>query len=120
MKVLLHHLEPFALAPGGMQWQIGHTREALRELGVEADFLRWYDGSQPGDVLHFFGRIPLPLLELAHENGMKVVISDILAEMGSRSEARLRLRRWLMPLLGRAIPGSIKPYFTWGTFQQAD
>jgi glycosyltransferase involved in cell wall biosynthesis len=120
MKVLLHHLEPFALAPGGMQSQIVHTREALRQLGVEADFLRWYEGNQPGDVLHFFGRIPLPLLELARENGMSVVISDTLAELGSYSETRLKLRRWLMPMIARILPGSVKPYFDWAGFRRAD
>ena len=120
MKVLLHHLEPFALAPGGVQKQIVHTSKALREIGVEADFLRWYDGSQAGDLLHFFGRIPVPLLELAHENGMKVVISESQAEMGSLPNVRLWLRRCLMPLIERALPGSIKPYFDWASFRLAD
>ncbi len=58
MKVLFYHLTPFALAHGGLQIQIAQTREALRRIGVEVEFFRWYDDIQDYDVLHFFGRIP--------------------------------------------------------------
>src|SRR5438128_1282492 len=120
MKVLFHHLVPFTFAHGGLQVQIHRTREALLELGVQVEFLRWYDGNQAGDVLHFFGRIPLGLLELAQENGMKVVVADLLTEQGSRSATRLRLQRWVMRALNRTLPSSVVAYFDWESYRRAD
>lgn len=84
MKTLLYTLNPFSLAHGGLETQIVQSRAALEQLGVEAEFLRWRDGKQSGDVLHFFGRMPTPLLRLAQRRGMKVVLTDLLTEQGSR------------------------------------
>src|SRR5215472_18823931 len=72
MKVLLYALKPFSLTHGGLQTQILQTQEALGKLGVETQFLRWWDADQGGDILQFFGRMPTPLLRLAQQKGMKV------------------------------------------------
>jgi glycosyltransferase involved in cell wall biosynthesis len=101
MKVLFHHLVPFALAHGGLQTQILQTRRALEALGVEVEFLRWFDPGQAGDILHFFGRIPTDMLQGAQAQGMKVVQAELLTEPGSRSRWRLgaeRFARWAADL----------------------
>ena len=120
MKVLLHHLTPFSLAHGGLQIQILRTRDALQELGVEVEFLRWYDGSQTGEVLHFFGRIPVNLLHLARQKKMKVVMSELLTEQGSRPLRRLRLQRLVARVLQKAAPGLSADAFAWQSYRLAD
>ena len=55
MKILLHNHVPFMLAHGGAQTQIEQTKAGLEKIGAEVEYLRWYDGSQRGDVLHFSG-----------------------------------------------------------------
>lgn len=120
MKVLFHHLTPFALAHGGLQIQIVRTREALLELGVEVEFLRWYDGSQTGDVLHFFGRIPMGMLHMARHKRMKIVQAELLTEQGSRPRERHRLQRTARLILERAAPGLSADVFGWQAYRLAD
>jgi glycosyltransferase involved in cell wall biosynthesis len=120
VKVLFYHLVPFALAHGGLQTQILRSREALQQLGVEVDFLRWYEGSQPADVLHFFGRIPLPLLQLARQKGMKIVVADLLTEQGSRSPFRIRFQKTVMRTMEKALPGMSNEIFNWKSYRLAD
>ncbi len=67
MKILLHCHTPFMLTHGGGQIQIEQTIAGLEKIGVAAEYLRWYDENQTGDVLHFFGRIPTGLLRLAQD-----------------------------------------------------
>ncbi len=94
MKVLFYHLTPFAFAHGGLQIQIVQTRKALEQLGVEVEFLRWWDADQAGDILHFFGRLRGFQLQFAQGIGMKVVLAELLTEQGARPRVRLSFRRW--------------------------
>ena len=76
MKVLIDYRLPFALAHGGMQVLIENTSRALSEIGVDNEFLRWWDPQQRGDILHFFGRPSVSYLRLAHQRGLPVVMSE--------------------------------------------
>ena len=120
MKVLFYHQCPFALAHGGLQTQILRSRDALRQLGVEVEFLRWYDGSQKGDLLHFFGRMPIPLLDLARQKGMKIVVADLLTAQGSRSNGQLRLQKFAMRTMEKILPGLSNEIFNWKSYRLAD
>jgi glycosyltransferase involved in cell wall biosynthesis len=120
MKVLLYHLVPFALTHGGLTIQVLHTRDALREVGVEVEFLRWWDESQTGEVVHFFGRIPTDILHFAHQKGMKVVQAELLTEQGSRSGARLRLQKILTYAMRRALPSIVVSTYQWESYRLAD
>lgn len=120
MKVLFYHLAPFALTHGGLAIQVLRTRDALQEVGVEADFVRWWDDSQTGEVLHFFGRIPTDLLHFAHQKGMKVVQAELLTEQGSRSAARLRFQKVFMLATRRALPSRVVSKFRWQSYHLAD
>ena len=46
MKVLIDHQNPFLLMHGGLQIQIEQTKAALGAIGVEVEFLRWWDPAQ--------------------------------------------------------------------------
>jgi glycosyltransferase involved in cell wall biosynthesis len=120
MKVLFYHLTPFAFAHGGLQAQVVQTRQALAQLGVEADFLRWWDAGQGGDILHFFGRIPLSTLQLAQARGLKVVQAELLTEQGARSRRRLFLERMIRRNLPRVLPRGVTGALRGDSYRLAD
>src|ERR1035437_7423736 len=119
MKVLFYHLAPFAFAHGGLQTQIVQTRKALEQLGVEVEFLRWWDHRQTGDILHFFGRLRKSNLQLAQGNGMKVVLAELLTAQGSRSKAQLKLQQMARLVWERTPLRRMSP-FTWDSYPLAD
>ena len=84
------------------------------------DFLRWWDDRQSADVLHFFGRMPPYLLLLAHQRGMKVVITELLGGQGARPAWRLNLQRRVMRGLERAAPARLAASLSWRAYRQAD
>jgi glycosyltransferase involved in cell wall biosynthesis len=120
MKILFNCHLPFMLAHGGMQIQIEQTMAALHKIGVSVEPLRWWDETQTGDVLHHYNRIPLSLVIHAQQKGMKVVVAELLTEMGSRSAARLRLQRMVTRALQRTLPASALATFNLESYRQAD
>jgi len=120
MRVLLYHLTPFALAHGGLQTQILQTRCALEKLGLETDFLRWWDQGQAGDILHFFGRLAVSTLQLAQARGMKVVQAELLTEQGSRPRTRLKLQKSFWKVMELASPQLCGRLFNWDSYRLAD
>jgi glycosyltransferase involved in cell wall biosynthesis len=119
VKVLFYHLTPFAFAHGGLQTQIVQTRQALETLGVEVEFLRWWDQNQTGDILHFFGRLSTSNLQLALGKGMKVVLAELLTEQGSRSKRQLGLQRMVRLMVERTRLRRL-PFLTLGSYPLAD
>src|SRR5882672_11143938 len=95
MRVLFNCHVPFMLAHGGAQTQIEQTKSALEKIGVEVEFLRWWDDKQTGNVIQHFGRLPAHIIQAAHEKGIKVVMSEVLTDAGSRSPLRLALEKWV-------------------------
>lgn len=120
MRVLFDHPSPFALAHGGFQIQIEQSAGALRSAGVEVEFLRWWDDGQCADILHYFGRPTEAYVQLAQQKGMKVVVADLLTELGSRSRARRCAQKCLMTAARGILPGSFTARMGWGAFQRAD
>lgn len=107
MKVLIDCHHPFALAHGGMQIQIEQTLAALNALGVSAEPLRWWDDQQRGDLLHQFGATPVDTLQLAHRQGLKVVMTLLLSQTCNRSAAQLWLRKLMIGGLSK-LPNSMR------------
>lgn len=120
MKVLLNCHVPFQLAHGGAQIQIEQTKAGLEKIGVEVEYLRWWDGDQKADVLHHFGRLPAPLIHLARDKGMKYVMSDLLTAQGSRSRSRLWAQRWASLTLEHTLPFLSARVFDWEPYRLAD
>lgn len=92
MKILFDHSQPFLLAHGGFQTQIEQTKEALVRLGVEVDWLRWWDDTQEGNLIHYFGRPARSYIEFAHGRGLKVVMAELLTGLGSRGAFARRIQ----------------------------
>jgi glycosyltransferase involved in cell wall biosynthesis len=99
MKILFDHPQPFFLAHGGFQTQIEQTRQALLRLGVEVEWLRWWDEGQSGDLIHYFGRPSPGYIEFAHGRGMKVIIAELLTGLGSRAASVRRAQAAVIRLL---------------------
>ena len=87
MKVLIDHPNPFALAHGGLQVQIEQTKRGLEQIGVEVEWLRWWDDAQSADIIHYFGRPTGTYVRFAQAKGKKVVIAELLTGLGSRNAA---------------------------------
>lgn len=101
MKILFDHPQPFMLAHGGFQTQIEQTKLALEGLGVDVEWLRWWDANQSGDLIHFFGRPSHGYVEFAHAKGLKVIIAELLTGLGSRGHAARSAQAAVIRLLQR-------------------
>jgi glycosyltransferase involved in cell wall biosynthesis len=120
MKVLFNCTLPFSLAHGGQQIQVERTREALLAHGVEVEPVRWWDGEQSGDLIHYFGRMPADHIRFAHKKGMRVVMAELLTGPGSRTPAQLRFQKGIKAVIQRFAPQSLILSFNWDSYQLAD
>lgn len=120
MKVLLDHPSPFLLAHGGFQIQIEQTKAALESLGVDVEWLRWWDGEQRGDIIHYFGRPAGGYIDLAHKKGIKVVVGELHTGLGSRSARARRLQKAFMTSGQKLLPWSFTARLAWDSYQKAD
>jgi glycosyltransferase involved in cell wall biosynthesis len=120
MIILFDNPEPALLTHGGMLIQIGQTKAALEALGCQVDYLRWWDETQRADILHCFGRMPPHLVRLAQAKGIKVVLGELFAVQGSRSEWRLWWQRQTIRLLRTFLPGEFMAPFRWEALRLAD
>jgi glycosyltransferase involved in cell wall biosynthesis len=119
MKVLIDHQNPFLLMHGGFQIQIEQTKEALEKIGIDVEYLRWWDAAQSGDVIHFFGRPDLAYIRFAQQKGFKFVMSQLLTGLGSRSPAACRAQRMVMDL-SRIILPRLGGHLAWDSYKMAD
>jgi len=103
MKVLFDHNHPFFLAHGGFQTQIEQTKLALEQTGVEVEWVRWWDDTQRGDLIHFFGRPSHGYLEFAHAKGLKVIVAELLTGLGSRGAFARRVQSAVIRTLRRSF-----------------
>jgi glycosyltransferase involved in cell wall biosynthesis len=120
MKVLFDHHLPFALAHGGLEQQLQQTKKALGEIGVETDFLRWWDSAQECDIIHFAGRPTADYVTFAQKQGRKVIIAELLTGTGSRSNSKLLLQKILIKVSRKLLPASFKVKLAWDSYRLAD
>ena len=120
MGILLDHNEPFLLAHGGLQLQIERTKAALEKAGFKVEYLRWWDDSQQGDLIHFFGRANPSQIDFAHAKGMKYVMQELLTSQGSRSITHLRLQAATNRFLRKVLPRNYRLPLRWDSYQKAD
>jgi len=120
MKILIDHQLPFLLAHGGLQTQIERTKTALEEAGLEVEYLRWWDDSQKGDIIHFFGRANPSHIDFAHAKSMKYVMSELLTGQGSRSLIQLKIQGMLERALRKFVPSTFLANFRWDAYHKAD
>jgi glycosyltransferase involved in cell wall biosynthesis len=120
MKVLFNCHVPFAFAHGGGQVQIEQTKSALEKIGIEVEFLRWWDDKQTGEVIQHFGRLPAHIIQAAHQKGIKVVMADLLGQAGARAPLRLKLEMLARRIARRAFPRNLLSTLSWESYRLAD
>jgi glycosyltransferase involved in cell wall biosynthesis len=119
MKVLFSHTLPFFLAHGGAQTLIEALMRELANLGVTVEPVRWWDGNQTGDIIHYVCRTNVSSIRFAHEKKFKVIMTDLLDQTASRSRSRLFLQRTAIQAARLAAPG-LASRFTWGIYRELD
>jgi glycosyltransferase involved in cell wall biosynthesis len=120
MKILINCPLPVALAHGGWHIQIQQTTAALQSLGLQVEFVRWWDETQTADLIHYFGRMPAEHIKLAHQKGIKVVMAELLTAQGSRSRFQLRCQKIISRTVERIAPRSFVAAFNWESCRLAD
>jgi glycosyltransferase involved in cell wall biosynthesis len=105
MKVLFYVNYPLAWAYGGHAIQIHETKLALERLGIQIIWLHHEAEDLPlGDIIHYWGKPPSDFhWQLAKGKGMRIVVSDMNPSATQRSIVNRMVRRYLHPLLKRAI-----------------
>jgi len=120
VKVLIDSPTPVLLAHGGAQIQIEQTKAGLEALGVEVEFLRWWDKDQRGDLIHYFGTASNSYQALAQSVGLPVVMTNLFAEPCNRSKSRLRWQgRLIEVVLGIPVGRQVKNQLIWSTYRNA-
>jgi glycosyltransferase involved in cell wall biosynthesis len=120
VKIIFNCHIPFMMAHGGQQIQIEQTKAALEQLGLSVEPLRWWDDKQTGDVLHQFARVPMYLLEMAHEKGMKVVTSAFLSAPGARPRWVRLVHKLGLRVLRPTAPKLIRDIFSWDSYRLSE
>ena len=120
MRVLFDHPFPFGLTHGGFQIQIEQSKAALEGVGVKVEYLRWWDATQKGDIIHFFGRPEEAMVQAAQSKGFKIVMAELLTETGSRSKVVLSMQRNLIRLAQCVLPHSFRTRMAWESYRLAD
>jgi glycosyltransferase involved in cell wall biosynthesis len=120
MKVLFDYHTPFALAHGGLQYQIIRMKVALEQVGVETDYLRWWDAAQRADIIHFIGR-PMPeYVTFAHKQNCRVIVAELLTATGSRSRGELAAQKIFTQILRKILPRTFAARMGWDSYRLAD
>lgn len=111
---------PFLLGHGGHQIQIQETRKALESIGLSVDFLRWWDDSQAGDIIHFFGRPSETYVNLAHQKNLRVVIADLHSGLGARHPVLRQLQKTMITASRHLLPRDVTARMAWNSYHMAD
>lgn len=120
MKVALDCHVPFSLAHGGMQIQIEQTLRALRDLGVDAAPLPWWDESFSPEIVHFFGKPSLSYAQWVRQKNMRLVVADLLTAQGSRNFLQRMPYRLVCQMDRLFFGGKIRERLGWAVYDAAD
>ncbi len=120
MKVLIDHPSPFLLMHGGFQIQIEQTQEALKKIGMDVEYLRWWDDSQKADIIHYFGMPNMGYVEFARQKGIKLVLSQLLTGLGSRGAKGRAVQKIVMGGAEKFLPRLITSRFAWEAYRSVD
>ena len=120
MKILVNCTLPFALAHGGQAIQIQRTMASLAEIGVAVEPLRWWDEHQTGDLIHYFGLMPVDQIQFARQKKIKVIIANLLTAQGSQTPLQRGVRRAFRWGVETFTPTALARAFGWENYRRAD
>ncbi len=120
MKILFDHPCPLILAHGGFQTQIEQTKKALKEIGVDVEYLKWWDDTQRPDIIHFFLRPSKFYLRAGSCENIRVVCSPLHGGLGARGPFKRQLQKIAIRSAKRILPEMLTAPFAWETYTEAD
>lgn len=120
MKILFDHSGKFLLSHGGFETQIEQTKAALESIGLNVEYLRWWDAKQEGDIIHYFGRPDEAIIRYAQQKGIKVIVAELLTGLGSRSASNRFLQRAMMTVSQKLLPSVFTARMSWQSYRLAD
>jgi len=120
VKILVNCTLPFALAHGGQAIQIQRTMASLAEIGVAVEPLRWWDEHQTGDLIHYFGLMPVDQIQFARQKKIKVIIANLLTAQGSQTPLQRGARRAFRWGVETFTPPALARAFDWENYRLAD
>ena len=125
MKILIDYFgPPFFLAHGGAHTQVVETVNGLRDLGVEVEFARWWDGKQCPDLIHSFGVPNLSYQSYAKSKGIPVINTNLFTATCNRTTLQLNLQGLMLATLLKMprIPpwGGIRSQLNWEAFKTCE
>ncbi|MEO6034879.1 MAG: glycosyltransferase family 4 protein [Verrucomicrobiota bacterium] len=119
MKILFDHSQPFLLGHGGFQIQIERTLVALNKIGVQAEYLRWWDDQQRADLIHYFSPAGTSYLRQAKSVRTPVVMTTLFTETCNRSDRQLRQQGWLTrAILALPFGRGVIDQLRWKSFRE--
>jgi glycosyltransferase involved in cell wall biosynthesis len=83
---------PAFLAHGGAATQIHGTIEGLREVGLKAEFAKWWETHTDAELVHYFGIPTQQYLNFAAEKNIPVISTNLFTAACNRSLARMSLQ----------------------------
>jgi glycosyltransferase involved in cell wall biosynthesis len=121
LKVLFDHGQPFILAHGGFQTQIEQTKAGLRQIGIDVEYMRWWDAEQAGDLIHFFSTARTQYLQLARRRRLPVIMTQLFSATCNRSNWHLGIQAAVTrSVLGLPLFRNIKDQLTWTAYRACD
>jgi glycosyltransferase involved in cell wall biosynthesis len=119
MKILFDHPNPFFLGHGGFQIQIEQTMVGLKAIGIEVEFVRWWDAKQSGDLIHFFSPASTSYLRQAHSMQIPVVMTTLFTETCNRSDFQLGLQALITTgILALPFGRGVTDQLRWKSFRE--
>jgi glycosyltransferase involved in cell wall biosynthesis len=119
VKILFDHHSPFVLAHGGFALQVQATHYALRGLGCDVSYLRWWADQPRPDLIHYFGPCPAWYLRFARAKGIKTVVTQLHTGLGSRPPWLHRLQGLAIGVLKKTAPPAARR-LGWDSYDLAD
>ena len=113
---------PFLLAHGGADVQVHNTVAALRNIGVDSDYLRWWDKTQECDLIHTFSVPDAQFLKFANEKNIPVICTTLFTANCNHPEWFLRAKGLLVSavLSGGKLPlvSTFRDFSRWKSFRE--
>jgi glycosyltransferase involved in cell wall biosynthesis len=119
MKIIIDHHSPFILAHGGFQIQIEQTYQALLNIGVNVELMRWWDDTQAPDIIHFFGKAGTGYLQRARSKGIATVVSELHTGLGSHSRTKKYIQSKVINVAKQFIP-PLASRLNWDSYDHVD
>ena len=119
VKILIDQHLPFMFGHGGASTQVERTKLGLERAGVEVEYLRWWDGGQTGDLIHFFGAPQPGYLAQARVVNLPVVVNTLFTDTCNRPMAKLKRQgRLVKTILSLPFGEGVKQQLAWRSYQQ--